>query len=356
LVGTAGKRARRSGARMVLSQRKEKIVKAVVDSYIRNPSPVSSKEIQARHMRDTSSATIRNELASLEEMGYLEQPHTSSGRVPTAEAYKLYVEKLMPARKLTRAELAIIEKHFNTQLVEVEDILRKAARVISEITNYTSVAFAPKTSGAIIQNIKIVKVAENSALVVIVTDSGIIKDTLIETGGSYSDEYFEAASRFMLKCFYGRSVAEILTPDKIIRESMEEYRRFFDGVLKILREYFLSDGEEIVLEGGSKILQYPEYGDVNKAREVLQIFDAKEKLYPMLKEADEVDLNIKIGPDTREDALSECAIVTANYHVNGRSVANAGVIGPIRMDYPLVVSVLDYIGKVLNGLQGGKEK
>ncbi|GHU99336.1 heat-inducible transcription repressor HrcA [Clostridia bacterium] len=335
---------------MPLSPRKEKIIKAVVDSYIRNPAPVSSKEIQASHLRDTSSATIRNELAALEEMGYLEQPHTSSGRVPTAEAYKLYVEKLMPARKLTRAELAIIEKHFNSQLVEIEDILKKTVKVISEITNYTSVAFAPKIGGAIVKNIKIVKVTENTALVVIVTDLGIIKDTLIEVGEDFSEAYFEAAARFVLKSFYNHTVAEILNPDSLIRDSVDEYRKFFDGVLKILREYFLSEGEGIILEGGSKILEYPEYSDVHRAREVLQIFDAKDRLYPMLKEAGRVDLNIKIGPDTREDALSDCAIVTANYQVHGKSVGNAGVIGPIRMDYPLVVSVLDYIGKVLKGL------
>jgi len=335
---------------MALSARKEKIIRAVVDTYIRNPSPVSSKEIGAEHLRDTSSATIRNELAALEEMGYLEQPHTSSGRVPTAAAYKLYVEKLMPSRRLTRAELAVVEKHFNTQLTEIEDILKKTARVISEITNYTSVAFAPKVSGAVVKNIKFIKVTENSALCIIVTDLGIIKDTLIETDISLNEEYFEAAAKFILKCFYGRAVADILNPDAAIRESMEEYKRFFEGVLNILREYFAADGDEIILEGGSKILEYPEYSDVSKARELLQVFDSKEKLYPMLRDAGEVDLNIKIGPDTRENALSDCAIVTANYHIPGRPSANAGVIGPIRMDYPLVVSVLEYIGKVLNGL------
>jgi heat-inducible transcriptional repressor len=334
---------------MTLTPRKERILKAVVDSYINKPSPVSSKEIQVSQMPDTSSATIRNELAALEELGYLVQPHTSSGRIPTAEAYRLYVEKLMPARKLTARELGIIKKHFGTQLLEIDDILKKTAKVISEVTNYTSVAFAPKIRDAVIRNIKLVKVSAVGALVIIVTDLGVIKDTVIETREELDDAYFEAASRFILRAFYNRTIAEILSPDTIIREQLEEYRFFFDSILKILSECFGKEGD-IVMDGASKLLEYPEYSNVDKARAVMRVLDAKEKLYPMLRGDNEVSLNIKIGQDADGGAFSDCAVITTNYQVKGKAIANAGVIGPIRMDYPLVISVLDYIGKTLNGL------
>lgn len=338
---------------MALSPRKEKILKAVVDKYISDAVPVSSKEIQVSHMQDTSSATIRNELAALEEMGYLTQPHTSSGRVPTAEAYRLYVEKLMPKRKLTTSELAIIKKNFSTQVTEIEEILKKTAKVISEVTNYTSVAFAPKINDAVIKNIKFIKLTDYSALTVIVTDMGVVRDTVIELEEPFSEDYFEAASIFTLKAFYNKRVSEIVKPKKAIAASVGEYKAFFDYVIRVLEEYYLSEDseEDILIEGTSKILEYPEYSNVEKARAVLKVLDAKEKLYPLLKNSEQIDLNIQIGHEG-DDPLNDCAIITTNYQVNGKSIANAGVIGPIRMDYPLVISVLDYIGKTLQALPG----
>ncbi|MDE7395038.1 MAG: hypothetical protein K2M95_02815, partial [Clostridiales bacterium] len=139
---------------MGLSGRKEKILQAVVDSYINSCEPISSAEIQEHHLPALSTATIRNELAALEEMGYLAQPHTSAGRVPTAEAYRLYVERLMPRRKLTRSELKTVKRYFNRKITELDDILKSTAKVISEITNLTGVAFSQDAHDAEIQNIK----------------------------------------------------------------------------------------------------------------------------------------------------------------------------------------------------------
>ncbi|MDE6966574.1 MAG: hypothetical protein K2O94_06315, partial [Clostridiales bacterium] len=138
---------------MGLTGRKEKILQAVVDGYIENCQPVSSSEIREKHLPALSSATIRNEMAALEEMGYLTQLHTSSGRVPTAEAYRLYVEKLMPRRKLTRSELKIVKRYFNKKVTELDDVLKSTAKVISEITNLTSVAYVQNAEDATVLNI-----------------------------------------------------------------------------------------------------------------------------------------------------------------------------------------------------------
>jgi len=150
-----------------ISGRKEKILQAVVDSYINSCEPISSAEIKEHHLPALSTATIRNELAALEEMGYLVQPHTSAGRIPTAEAYRLYVERLMPKRKLTRSELKTVKRYFNRKITELDDILKSTAKVISEITNLTSVAYAQDINDAVIQNIKIVKLTDTTALVII---------------------------------------------------------------------------------------------------------------------------------------------------------------------------------------------
>lgn len=340
---------------MGLSGRKEKILQAVVDSYINNCTPVSSAEIRESRLPSLSTATIRNELAALEEMGYLAQPHTSSGRVPTAEAYRLYVEKLMPKRKLTRGELKIVKRYFNRTITELDDMLKSTAKVISEITNLTSVAYAQNVSDATITRIKIVKISDSTALVVIVTNLGVMKDATMSVNGILSDEYCDNASRFVSEAFGGYKVSEVLKPKSIIKTVRKEYENVFKTVLKILKNYAHDEMvSDIVLEGSAKILEQPEYENLAKAKAMLELLDAKEELVPVLANNDNMNLSIKIAKDNEiKDGAPECAIVTANYAVNGVSLGNAGVIGPIRMDYAKVVSVLDYIGKTINLLPAG---
>lgn len=338
---------------MGLTARKEKILQAVIDNYITTAVPVSSKELSEKHMPQLSSATIRNELSALEEMGYLMQPHTSSGRVPTAEAYKLYVDKLMPRRKLTRPELNVIKKYFNSQVGEIEDVLKKTAKVLSEITNYTSVTLMPKIRDALVKNIKFVSLDAYSMLVVIVTDSGVIKDTVVELDESLPEDYFDAAAKLISKVFYNRPLYEILNPENAVNEEIDRYKAFFAYVTEILEHYFADEdtagGGRVILEGSSKLLEYPEYSDVSKAKTLFQVLDAREKLYPLLRDANEMDFSVKIG-NAGGEGLQDCAIVTAKYSIDGREVGTQGVIGPIRMDYPLVISVLDSIGKVISSL------
>lgn len=343
---------------MGLSGRKEKILQAVVDSYISSCEPVSSAEIQQRHLPALSTATIRNELSALEQMGYLAQPHTSSGRVPTAEAYRLYVEKLMPRRKLTRSELKIVKRYFNRTITELDDMLKSTAKVISEITNLTSVAYAQNARDAEIKRIRIVKISDSTALVVIVTNLGVMKDATMSVSGELSDEYCDGASRFVTEAFGGHMVSEVVKPKALIKQVKKEYEGVFKTVLKILKNYAHDEMmSDIVLEGSAKILEQPEYENLAKAKAMLELLDAKEELVPVLANNDDMSLSIKIAKDNEiKDGAPECAIVTANYAVNGVNVGNAGVIGPIRMDYAKVVSVLDYIGKTINLLPAAPHK
>lgn len=337
---------------MGISGRKEKILQAVVDSYINSCEPISSAEIKEHHLPALSTATIRNELAALEEMGYLVQPHTSSGRIPTAEAYRLYVERLMPKRKLTRSELKTVKRYFNRKITELDDILKSTAKVISEITNLTSVAYAQDINDAVIQNIKIVKVTATTALVIIVTSLGILKDATVSVDASVDDAYCTDAAQFMTEVFAGHTVSETQKPNALVKKVKKEYERVFKTVIKILRNYSHEEMiSDIVLEGSAKILEQPEYANLQKAKAMLEILDAKEELVPVLKNNDDMNLSIKIAKDNEiREGMPECAIVTANYSVNGVNIGQAGVIGPIRMDYPKVISVLDYIGKTINML------
>lgn len=341
---------------MGLTSRKEKILQAIVDGYIENCQPVSSAEIKDKHLPALSSATIRNEMAALEEMGYLTQPHTSSGRIPTAEAYRLYVEKLMPRRKLSRSELKIVKRYFNKKVTELDDMLKSTAKVISEITNLTSVAYVQSADDATVTNIRIVRISDASALIIIVTDLGVLKDSTVNIGSGVTDEYCEQASKFVTEVFGGHKISEINKPKSIVKEVKREYEQVFKTVLRIFKNYsheeMLSD---IVLEGSAKILEQPEYANLQKAKAMLEFLDAKEELVPVLQNSDDMNISIKIGKDNElRDGMPECAIVTASYNINGVTVGNAGVIGPIRMDYSKVVSVLDYLSKTVQMLPAGE--
>jgi len=341
---------------MGLTNRKEKILQAVVDGYIENCQPVSSSEIKEHHLPALSSATIRNEMAALEEMGYLTQLHTSSGRVPTAEAYRLYVEKLMPRRKLTRQELKIVKRYFNKKVTEIDDLLKSTAKVISEITNLTSVAYVQNADDATIINIRIVRITDTTALIIIVTNLGVLKDTTVHIGSGVTDEYCDMASRFVADAFGGHKISDINKPKAIVKQVKKEYERVFDTIIRILKNYSHEEMfSDIVLEGSAKILEQPEYSNLKKAKAMLEFLDAKEELVPVLQNSDDMNISFKIGKDNEiKDGMPECAIVTASYNIGGVTVGNAGVIGPIRMDYSKVVSILDYLSKTVQMLPAGE--
>ncbi|MDR1138369.1 MAG: heat-inducible transcriptional repressor HrcA [Clostridiales bacterium] len=333
---------------MALSNRKEKILSAVVDSYITSCEPISSQEIRDKHLPDVSSATIRNELAALEEMGYLVQPHTSAGRIPTAEAYRLYVEKLMPKRKLSYSELNMVKRYFDHKIVEIDDMLKATVRVISEITNLTSVAYAHKSDSLVVKSIKFVKIDSSQALVVIVTDGGLINNATMSIAPHLSDLDLLAASEFVSGMFCGYSIGEITSNPNVVANIQQRFRSFFDTVIDVLNKYaHESNLGDIVLEGSSKILEQPEFANITKAKAMLSMLEAKRDLVPILQSKGEMSFNIQIGQEQNVD-LPEYAVVTATYTVGGKSIGNAGVIGPMRMDYPKIVSLLDYIGKTIN--------
>lgn len=333
-----------------LSERKQKILKAVVDEYIVNANPVSSGEIKDKYFDNISSATIRNELSALEDMGYLIQPHISSGRIPAKKAYALYVDKFIQKKSLTKKEIALIEESFNNRFGAIEDIVRSTAKVISDITNYTSVIVLKNINKVVLREVKLVDLDAHTVLVIIITDSGIIRDKIITLNKPVDTEYIKDANVLINKMFGGKTVNEIRTPDKIIDEELNNFRELIESIFAILDSY--SEGDESVyLEGSSKFLESPDH-DLTSARDFLAVIDTKDRLAEIVENGTNIEFNVKIGKD-ETGGIDKCAIVTARYHYKGKEIGSAGVIGPERMDYSKVMSVLDYIKKTLNDLNGG---
>ncbi len=335
---------------MKLSDRKRKILQLVVDDYISTAQPVSSKSITEKYMTDISSATVRSELAQLEELGYLSQLHTSSGRVPSIDAYKLYVAELMDKSKLTSKEVAIIKKAFNDHADNLEEVVHNAVKVISDLTDYTSVAYTSCSDKEKVVKIDIFRFKPTQALLLIVTENTLIRDRYIEVPESMTDSQISEAAKLITKMFVGKDFCEIKNLERIIEEEFSGYREIFDNVMNAIEEYIDKSSASVVLEGEGKILNHPEYSDSEKVKNFLSVVTSKDKLVDLLaNDSENIEINIKIGGEDK-DMPSDCSLVTATYSASGVKIGTYGVIGPLRMDYQKVVSVLKGVGKILEDI------
>ena len=333
-----------------LSERKQKILKAVVDEYIVSANPISSGEIQSKHFSEISSATIRNELSALEEMGYLIQPHVSAGRIPSKKAYSLYVERFVEKSPLTEDEVAFIEQSFHSRFDKVEDIVRQTAKVISDMTNYTSVIILSNIENVFLKEIKLVGLDEHSVLVVIITDSGVIRDKVINLTNPVDETYIKDANAMINKIFSGRSIGAIQQPDAMIDAELAEFKELYESVIEILKAYCKSENN-VIMEGRSKFLQSSDQSR-ESTQDFLEVIDTNEKIVDMINDGAGIEYSVKIGKDEK-GGIDKCAIVTAKYRYKGKEIGHAGVIGPERMNYGKVISILESVKKALNDIDGG---
>ncbi len=333
-----------------LSERKKKILHALVDVYIATGQPVSSADIQKGYMPEVSSATIRAELSALEALGYVDQPHTSAGRIPLKPAYQLYVGDIEHngAGALTDEETAFIRKKFADKLSEVRDISKRAAEIISDVTNYTSFAVSSRGGNVMLDEIKLVPLKDGKVLVLIVTDEGIIADKTIDVEGGVKHGYIETATRMLNNVFAGRRVGELegMDLDSELTAETDAFRDIFDAVLAIIQTYVAEHTDDVVVEGALKMLDYPEYNNVEDAKNFLAVISDHDSVSELLAgDEDSIEFSVRIGKE--DSGVDKCAIITAAYRVGDEVVGRAGVIGPERMDYKKVIGVLDYMKKAL---------
>lgn len=341
---------------MKLSDRKKKILQYVVDDYIATAQPVSSKSITEKYMQGISSATVRSELAGLEELGYLNQLHTSSGRVPSIEAYKLYVTELMDKSGLTRKEVGEIRRAFTIHADNLETVVQNAVKVISQLTDYTSVGIATHSGREKIVKLDIFRYKPDQALLLLVTENTLIRDKILSIPESMTDEQVKEASRLAARLFTGKELGEIIKLGGMVSDEFASYREIFDSVMNAIEEYVEKDTTGVVMEGEGKILNHPEYNnDSEKVKNFLSVVTSKDRLKDLLTEGnDDIEINIKIGGEDG-DIPQDCSMVTASYSAGGVNIGTYGVIGPLRMDYQKVVSVLEGVGRILEDILTNKK-
>ena len=333
---------------MEMSERKMRILKAIIDDYIATGIPVGSRTLSRRSGFDFSPATIRNEMADLEEMGYLEKIHASAGRTPSDLAYRFYVDRLMQIDSITPSEVNAIREYFSTKVNALDQVIDMAAIVLSETTHHVSMVMRPQMDSIKLKRIQIIKITETKALVVLVTDSGIIKDTVISLNKTIDDRNLEMLSNMLTEKTRDLSLKEALVKMEDIVKNLYENREVADEVISVVSEQAAK--KDLVLGGVGHVLDYPEYSESGKAKDFLKLLETKDKLYNMLSATTDMEFTIRIGSENPYDEFKGMSIVTATYKVGGENVGSYGVIGPTRMDYAKVLSVLQYVGRNMNNI------
>lgn len=331
----------------LLDVRKMRILEAIVDDYILTASPVGSRTLSKRSDIELSPATIRNEMSDLTELGFLEQPHTSAGRVPSEKAYRLYVNSIMDRAKLTDDEAEYIRRHLNIRVNEVGEVIRETARMLSGITNYTSVVLTPQMKNARLKHISLVPVTEGSALAVIVTNSGGTSSTMLNVPMGVSPQQLEKISSLMNERLVGYRLTDIqATLLPMLREEVGEQAETIEEMLHGLSEGISKQEVEVV--GAANMLNYPEYADVAKAKSFLAEVEKGDYLKQVLEDEAGVEMTVRIGTENDNPELKDCSVVTVSYKVGNEQVGSMGVIGPTRMDYGKVVAVLKCMSESLS--------
>ena len=333
---------------MELNDRKLKILQAVVADFINSAEPIGSRTLSKREDIDVSPATIRNEMSDLEEMGYLTHPHTSAGRVPSDKAYRLYVDELMSQSELSDADKEVIKEKLEEGSEELDKTLEHASKVLSEMTNLVSFAVTPKTENKI-KYINFLPVDETSVVLMIVCENGKVSNTAIRVNSPYTEENLTLMSKVATHNYSGQSVNAILTQD-----IMEEFERdlpqlsamsasVVPGFVKTLEKMLDVD---LYVNGYSNVFSLPEFSDVEKVKDVFNIVSNKDQFSQVLVNRDN-GLVVTIGDENSPD-LKDFALITADYRVNGKMVGRLGVLGPKRMKYDEVTSVIKYITDNMN--------
>ncbi len=337
-----------------MDDRKMRILQAIIDDYILTGVPVGSRTISRKYETGLSSATIRNEMSDLEELGYLDQPHVSAGRIPSAKAYRLYVDSLLSAGLIHSDAPETVRKHFAGRVRQMEEVIDRAAQVVSSMTNYTAVVLSPKGQQPKLQTIQLVPVGGGAALVVIATDMGVIRDSVIPVGNVLDDDALYSISRMLTAELRGCTLAEACCRFPRIISRMDGN----DMVLQSLYGY-LSERREapadghMAVGGTSNMLAYPEYSDMDKARSFLSLMETKDKLAEIIRGNGQMAFTVRIGPETGVPEMLDCSIVTATYSTGRGQQGTIGVIGPTRMQYSRVISILNMMGSQLTELFSG---
>ena len=340
---------------MAIDDRKIRILEAIINDYINTGEPVGSRTIAKRYDLGVGSATIRNEMSDLEDMGYLEQPHTSAGRVPSSKGYRLYVDNLMQRSKLSIDEELRIKKYLiDCAMLEVDKIVKQASTLLSELTNLTCVVQTPSVRQSYIKSVQLLMVDEFNLVSVIVTDSGVIKNHRIKVAKVPSVEELQTINKVINSRLQNLTIDEInLEVINNLKRDFVGYDDLFNAIVTALYDSLKEESSsEIFMEGTTNIFNYQEYNDIESAKEILNLLYNKDYVIELIEPKGYI--TIKIGDENYIPGAKNCSVISAEYSLGDRPIGTIGLIGPQRINYSRVISIMAQVMKELNDMLKGQ--
>jgi len=341
----------------VFTERDRKVLQAIIMDYIQTAEPVGSRTVSKKYRMGLSPATIRNVMADLEEMGFLIQPHTSAGRVPTDRAFRYYVDSILEVRKLNRIDRHRIELGLQDERLDINEMMKRASSLLSLLSKQTGVVLAPRFGSDVFRHIEFINLREKKILVIIVSKSGGMQNKIIESDEQTSQDELDKYSKYLTEIMGGLSLKEAR---RRIMEEMEKEKVLFDKLMYRalqLSQKALADEREgdLYIDGQTNIMKSPEFADLEKMRGLLLAFEEKTKIVRLLDKALSAQgIQIFIGAENELGEMQSCSVVAAPYSKDNFTLGTLGVIGPTRMDYSSIIPIVDYtaqiVGKILESM------
>ncbi len=329
---------------MTMDARKNRVLQAIVDDYVNTAEPVGSRTIARKYRLGVSPATIRNEMADLEELGYIEQPHTSAGRVPSDLGYRYYVDCLMDSPDLAGPEREQIQRAFERKLREMDALIRDGARILSESTRLTGVITGPQMGRSTFREIRLVPVTRDRALLVYITDTGFMENTILDMPVEVTLLELQQISTLLSEHLKGLQV-ERLSHGALqeLERELERYGSLLEQSLTFLAESIRpGERQRVYLGGATHLLSQPEFRDIEKARNLFRVLEHEDLVGDLLDQAPgEARIGVQIGEEIKVRELADCSLISAAYQVGDKLVGRIGVIGPKRMEYAKVIAIVD---------------
>lgn len=333
-----------------MNERKLAILKAVVSDYVATGEPVGSRTLAKKYELGISPATIRNEMADLEDMGYLESPHTSAGRVPSSKGYRVYVDQLMDRELDVREQFSRLEHQILSMAsYQIEQIIRQTSQMLSEMTNLAIITSKPSTESCRIKTLQLVSLDQRHIMVVLVLDNNQIKNTILETEDIPPAEDLLTLSNLLTAQLTGRSAQEIDLPVmNAIRQKLGSHAQLFSSIMASVHDAVCQNEDPYIVEGKNNVLDYPEFNEIAKAKEILEVLDKPDDLMDHINEGYETPYRIVIGEEINLPETKDMSIISAKYQLNGKDVGTINLLGPKRLNYSKMTTILKTVVTELN--------
>jgi len=339
----------------VLEERQQAILRSVIREHILTGEPIGSRKIATGKRLDLSPATIRNIMAELEERGLLTQPHTSAGRVPTAAAYRLYVDRMIRRATMAPAQAQEIERALEASQGEITDLLGAASHQLSRFSRHVGVVLVPEVQRIVIEHFEFVRIDPRRVVAILVGRSGVVHNRILEIAETIDQPGLDQVGRYLTDEFGGRTVPEIR---EMLRQQVLVERATYDRLVargielgQQTLEAETAEGADVIVDGAANLLESPEFADPEKLRSLMQALEEKQSLIALLgRVLEDEGVQVVIGEEPSSAGLAGCSLVAASYGASDRAMGTLGIVGPARMEYAQAIALVDHLAQVLRCL------